>query len=148
MIIKAVTAKGDAVPMTAEEAVGKAIVAALVTKNTTDMVFWADTTAAKINRPIRSMNHPDGWEAWVTGEVPVGKTRTMDDQFFTPKPHTFAVHYKLAKDDLGMPSLKIVDFSMAPIQSNPAAAKFGAITAPTATPDPASEEESSSEDAE
>jgi hypothetical protein len=122
MIIKAVTKKGDVVPQTAEEALKPAIIAALKTKNTQEVVYWADPTGTAVDS-FRTTNTGDNgtWEAWATGSTMVGKTTTKDDRFFDPKPHLFDVHYKLGKNDIGLPEVVVVSFAMQPVNTNPQA---------------------------
>jgi hypothetical protein len=60
------------------------------------------------------------WEAWAEGTVNVGKTIGATDLFHKPVPHTFKLHYKLAKDEWGIPDIAIVGVpELTPIERDP-----------------------------
>lgn len=121
MLIKGVTRKGDAIAYSAEEALKAAVERVAKANNTLDVVYWIDNTSI-VKSSFSSTNHADGtWEAWAEGTVNVGKTITRTDEFLQPVPHAFKVHYRLTKDDWGLPDIILpTDSTLTPLERNPA----------------------------
>jgi hypothetical protein len=121
MLIKGITKKGDAVPLTAQEALPYAINIALSQGNTTDWVYWLETKSVKVLQfSENNKGNNKGYDAFSEGTFKLGKTRAKDDRFFTPKEHTYKIHFESSKDEIGAPHVKVVSFNMEIKSTNPA----------------------------
>lgn len=120
MLIKSITQKGDAVPLTAAEALRPAVTRACKACNTLDIIYWVDTRTVK-ETSLTSRADKDGvWEAWAEGTADIGKTITKTDEFIHPTPHTFKMHYKLSKDEWGIPDIEMVGIpELIPVERDP-----------------------------
>ena len=121
MLIKGITKKGDAIPLTAKEALPYAINIALSAQNTTDWVFWLDPKSVKAQAfSENSKGNNKGYDAFSSGTFRLGKTRAQDDRFFSPKDHAYEIHFESSKDEIGAPHVTVVSFKMEQISTNPA----------------------------
>jgi hypothetical protein len=122
MLIKG-TKKGNAIPMDPKTAVKHAVGRACKVMNTLETVYWADSRTVKLNPDgLKFMTDKDGvWEAWAEGTANIGKTVTKTGLFHKPRPHAFKLHYKLAKDEWGIPDIALMSPpEVAPVENNPA----------------------------
>lgn len=122
MLIKAVSAKGDAIPYSAEESLKYAVQYGVKTKNNPDETFWVNTASvSKEHFQAHNDVKTGKWsEAFATGYCMVGKTCNKKDRFHKEKKYFFDIHYKLDKDEIGAPDLKIIKFDLVPVETNPA----------------------------
>lgn len=108
MLIKGTTRKGDPIPMDARGALKAAVERLCKAVNTLETVYWVDKRTIKETK-FQSLVDKDGkWEAWAEGTANIGKTDAKTNHFHKPRPHTFKVHYRLAKDEWGIPDIEIV----------------------------------------
>jgi hypothetical protein len=108
--------------MTPEEALKPAVERACKALNTLETVYWVDRRTIK-STDVKSLLGKDKlWEAWAEGTAKIGKTITQTGgKFHVPKEHTFKIHYKLAKDEWGIPDIAIIDIpELIPVEKNPA----------------------------
>lgn len=116
MLIKQVTKKGDAIPLSPQEALKPALQRALAAQSTAQKVLWLDGAVLIADSVQVTQGDGDLYEAVATGTCMVGHTITETDQFHNARPHSFRVHYRSAKDDIGVPDIDIVSavFSRTP----------------------------------
>ena len=120
MIIKSVTAKGDAVPYTPREALVYAVRLGLSSLNDTTQVFWShDPSPTATTFDVQQLEDTN-YEAKATGTTLVGRTTLPNDVFCMPKLYEFDIHYKSSKDPIGAPHLSIISFQAKPTSTNPA----------------------------
>jgi len=136
MLIKGTTKKGDAIPLTASEALKHAVVRLCKTLSTLDVVYWLDNRTVK-ETSFQSMVDKDGkWEAWAEGTADIGKTDAHTNAFHVPVPHTFKVNYKLSKDEWGIPDIEIIGTpEFTPIERDPQKL-MGIVPAPPVLQEP------------
>lgn len=122
MLIKATTAKGVAVPYSAQESLRFAVQYGAKAKNNSDYVYWLGSQKIEEETFQAHNDEKTGqWkEAFASGYAYIGKTRVSDDKFFIEKKVHFKVHYALSTDAIGLPDLKIVSFEMDQLETNPA----------------------------
>lgn len=121
MLIKGITKNGDAVPLTAKEALPFAINIALSQKNDTEWVFWLEPKSVNaIQFSENNKGNNKGYDAFSEGTFKLGKTRAKDDRFFTPKQHSYKIHYSSSKDEIGAPHVSIESFEIQELSTNPA----------------------------
>lgn len=116
MLIKQITKKGDAVPLTPQEALKHALQRALAFLSEPGKVYWLGAEVVSADELSVTQGEGDSYEAVASGSCYVGHTLTAEDKFFTAKPHSFRVHYRSSKDDIGVPDISIVscNFEKAP----------------------------------
>lgn len=121
MLIKGTTRRGDAIPLTAKEALKHAVGRLCKFLNTRETIYWVDQRSIK-ETMFKSLADKDGvWEAWAEGTADIGFTDAKTNLFHKPRPHTFKVNYKLDKDEWGIPDIAIVGTpEISPIERNPA----------------------------
>lgn len=121
MLIKSIDRKGNAIPYSASEALVHAVARAAKSKNTLETVYWIDKPTVSLDpSTFRSHAGKDRvWEAWAKGTVHIGHTVAKTGLFHQPKPHTFDIHYKLGKDEWGIPDIKILEATLEKIERNP-----------------------------
>jgi hypothetical protein len=108
MLIKGTTKKGNAIPLGPREALKHAVGRLCKVVNTLENVYWVDHRTIK-ETAFQSLVDKDGiWEAWAEGTAAIGRTCTKTNNFHVPIPHTFKVHYKLSKDEWGIPDIAVV----------------------------------------
>lgn len=136
MLIKGTNRKGDAIPLTAREALKHAVGRLCKAVSTLDIVYWLDARTV-VETAFKSMADRDGvWEAWAEGTADIGYTDAKTNNFHVPIPHTFKVNYKLCKDEWGLPDITVVGQpEFAPIERNPSKLA-GPMPDPAAAPDP------------
>lgn len=147
MLIKGVTPGGDAIPLTPQEALSAAIALGLSSKNNDEFVFWLGDKNVRAEQMIVTPKNDKDYDAFVEGACTVGKTRIIDDKFYTARPHRFKIHYMSAKDEIGAPHVKVESFEMSALETDPSkmvgevdrtnvsiAAVDGEITPQTAPP--------------
>lgn len=129
MLIKGTDRKGNAIPMNAQESLAAAIGRACKALNTLERVYCPDLRTVKVEGQVKSLVGKDGlWEAWAEGTADIGFENTKTGNFHHPAPHTFKIHYKLAKDEWGLPDLEMVDTpEVTPIERNPSKLAGGPI---------------------
>lgn len=121
MLIKGVTKAGNPILYSPEESLPHAILQAIKAKNTLDMVYWIEKGSIKRDSFKSTVDKDGVWEAWAEGEVSIGKTCAKRDKFFLPKLSTFKVHYKMGKDEFGIPDIELGSESVIEfIETNPA----------------------------
>lgn len=120
MLIKGTTGKGDAIPLTAKEALKHAVGRLCKAVSTLDIVYWLDPRTV-VETAFQSLADKDGvWQAWAEGTADIGYTDAKTNNFHVPTPHTFKLHYKLSKDEWGLPDIEVVGQpEFAPIERNP-----------------------------
>lgn len=120
MLIKGVTKKGDAIPLSPAEALTAAIGMGLSQKNNSEYVYWLGSKTVK-TEAFQANTQPDNvYDAFSEGVCSVGKTRVLDDKFFDAKPYRYKIHYKSSKDDFGLPHVSVESFDLTPAETNPA----------------------------
>lgn len=120
MLIKSITKKGIAIPMTPAECVPAAITYGLKKADKSEWILWAMPKSVKLSKPLAVTPSDDkNWEAQAEGIVMIGKTHTDSGKFHITRPHSFKVHYKSSKDILGLPDISIVDFQVTQLPNNP-----------------------------
>lgn len=121
MLIKSVTTKGDAVSFTPAEALIHAVKIGLSSKNGSNFIYWSNDKAVPTSKfVVQNVDNENNYEAFAEGVVNAGKTSVSSDMFFAPTAHHFSIHYKSAKDDMGLPHLQVVSFSLNKVNTNPA----------------------------
>ncbi len=110
MLIKTVTLSGKAVTYSPKEALPFAVENALKQLNTKDEVFWCMHDSVTTTSIHTTELPGGGWEAQASGSVKIGKTHAATDRFFEPKTTNFTIHYRLGKNDLGLPEAEVVSF--------------------------------------
>lgn len=113
MLIKTVTLSGKPITYSPLEALPFAVESALKQLNTKDTVYWClhDTVTTA---SIHTTELPGGrWETQASGSVKIGKTDAATDRFFEPKMTSFTIHYRLGKNELGLPEAEVVSFKKA-----------------------------------
>jgi hypothetical protein len=120
MLIKGITKKGNAIPLTPQEAFKPAVRRACKALNTLDKVYVVDHRTIK-QGTFKHMTHPDGnWEAWAEGTANIGHVDVHTGQLHNPIPHTFKLYYKLSKDEWGIPDIAMADMpEITPIERDP-----------------------------
>ena len=125
MQIKAATKSGKPVLYTPKELVRAAVLYAVKMQNTKEKIWWAHEKTINLisfnskDVPVTSKKSDKKFNAHAIGTVDIGYTDIKTDKFFVAKPYTFNIEYVSAKDNLGLPDIKIVKASMTPVQKNP-----------------------------
>lgn len=122
MLIKGVTKKGDAIPLSPREALSAAVGIGLSQKNDESFVFWLGSKDIEVEASqFHVTTKPeDQYDAVAEGLCLVGKTRVKDDKFYVARKHAFKIHYRSAKDEIGVPHVEVTDFEAVPVETNPA----------------------------
>jgi len=141
MLIKSVVAKtkgrrrrGDVVPFTPHELLGKAIEYAVGKQDMKEYVYWVQPRSIqeKPNAFHSAVVGKEGeWTASSKGHVKLGKTCIKTDKFYEPKLYTYAVDYRSHKDHIGLPDIEIDRFEMNLVVPKMAAAPNAPVS-PTA----------------
>ena len=120
MLIKGVDKSGKAIPIAPKDAIPNAVQYGVKSKNTSDSVFWVDPKSVKVtafhHTPI---DEKGNWVAHAHGEAMIGKTTVANDRFHLAKPHTFKMRFSSAKDDFGIPDIKVDEFDIEAMETNP-----------------------------
>lgn len=121
MLIKGTDGKGNAVPLSPEEALKPAVGRACKALNTLEKVYCADARTIQGDGQVKSLMHQNGvWEAWAEGTANIGYVDTKTGHFHLPVPHTFKLHYRLAKDEWGLPDIEMATApEIVPIERDP-----------------------------
>lgn len=123
MLIKNVSRKGDATPLSPEESLPHAILRALQSMNSSgDKIFWIKEGSIKKD----SYSHLDKvadktWTASSVGKVFIGYTDVKTDTFYEPREFSYAIEYRSEKDDIGLPDTAVDKFSMTAVETDPSA---------------------------
>jgi hypothetical protein len=124
MQIKATTKSGQAILYTPRELVRAAVLYAVKLQNTSKKIWWAMEKSINVvnfsckDVPHTSKKQAKKFNAHAIGTVDIGYTDVKTDRFFTPRPYTFEVEYVSARDNIGLPDIKITKAVMVPIQKN------------------------------
>lgn len=121
MQIKGTDSRRRAIPFEPHELVHAAIVQGLKEHGGNDWIYWSPKDGLKLESPVIASKNPvDGtWEATAQGVCLIGKTKIATDQFYDAKRCSFKIAYKSAKDDLGLPDLKVLTFVFEFVETNP-----------------------------
>lgn len=112
---------GNPVLYTPEECAVFAVQYGVSSLNTQEELYWVHKDSIKIEEFSCAVAGDNGvtWTAAAKGTAMVGKTIVNTDEFFAPRPYSFQVLYKSAKDHLGLPDIEVVEMKMGPTESNP-----------------------------
>jgi hypothetical protein len=114
MLIKSMKGRGKPAIHSPEEALRFAIEYAVSGKSTKEKIFWVKKNDFKVSKQHSTVNK-GGWEAHAQGTLMLGHTVVATDKFHRPAEHNFVIHYKTAKDDLGLPDLEVVSCTLTPV---------------------------------
>ena len=120
MLIKGVDKSGKAIPIAPAEAIPHAVQYGVKTQNTSENIFWVDPKSVEVTAFHHTpVDEQGNWVAHAHGEAMIGKTTVANDRFHLPKKYSFKMRFSSSKDAFGIPDIKVDDFAIEVMETNP-----------------------------